>query len=221
MAFYPERTSAAGDAGRHNPAVPKQPLHRSELPLVPISVSARHVHLRRATLEALFGSGHELEPLVPLHQPGQFAARETVTLIGPRGRLPHVRVLGPLRDHDQVEISRTDELALGIEAPVRESGDLACTPGLQLEGPAGSHVLESGVLRALRHIHMSPEDAARFGVRDQDRVDVAVCGHERGLTFSDVIVRVSPRFRLEMHVDTDEGNAAGLVPGDMGLLIRR
>lgn len=194
---------------------------RSELPLVPISVSARHVHLSRATVDALFGTGHELEPVLPLHQPGQFAARETVTLVGPRGHLPHVRVLGPLRDRDQVEISRTDEIALGIEAPVRESGDHASTPGLQLRGPAGTVTIGSGVLRALRHIHMSPEDATRFGVRDADRVDVTVSGHARGLTFSDVVVRVSPRFRLEMHVDTDEGNAAGLAPGDVGLLTRR
>jgi len=175
------------------------------------------VHLTKDSVERLFGAGHQLTVHRPISQPGQFASTDVVTVVGPRGRIEHVRVLGPVRSADQVEISRTDEFALGLDAPVRESGDLANTPGCRLEGPAGAITLTAGVICALRHIHMSPADAAEFGVSDGETVDVAIEGGERELAFGGVKVRVSERFVLEMHVDTDEGNAAGLgsVPGSV------
>jgi acetate kinase len=187
---------------------------------IPIAISARHVHLTAASVEALFGPGRTLTAAAPISQPGQYAATETVTLVGPRGRLLHVRVVGPPRAADQVELARTDEFALGVDAPVRESGDLEHTPGIRIEGPAGAVTLQKGVICALRHIHMTPADAAEFGVADGDRVDVRVAGGERSLTFGEVLVRVRADFALEMHVDTDEGNAAGLVPGANGVLER-
>ena len=152
----------------------------------------------------------------PLSQPGQFAARETVTLIGPRGQLEHVRVLGPPRAADQVEISRSDEFILGIDAPVRLSGETANTPGIIVVGPAGRIALQSGVICAHRHIHMHPDDAARLKLKDHDSVAVRVDSGGRSLTFGDVIVRVSTEFRLEMHIDVDEANAAGINPGASG-----
>jgi acetate kinase len=183
---------------------------------LPVAISARHAHLSRGTLDALFGAGHELTVARPLSQPGQFAAQETVTLVGPRGQLEHVRVLGPARPVDQVEISRSDEFVLGIDAPVRLSGDTAHTPGIVVVGPRGRVTLASGVICAHRHIHMHPDDAARFGVSDHDSVEVRVDSDGRSLTFGDVIVRVSREFRLEMHIDVDEANAAGLDPGASG-----
>ncbi|MBS0395876.1 MAG: phosphate propanoyltransferase, partial [Proteobacteria bacterium] len=185
---------------------------------IPIAISARHVHLTRATVEALFGPGHRLAAEREISQPGQYAARETVALVGPHGRIDHVRVVGPERAQDQVEISRTDEFLLGIDAPVRESGDLARTPGVRLEGPAGTVTLAEGVICALRHIHMTPSDAAGFGVVDGDRVEVSVHSGGRDLTFGEVRVRVREDYRLEMHVDTDEANAAGLGPVAAGVL---
>jgi acetate kinase len=178
--------------------------------LIPVAISARHVHLTQATLEALFGPGYTLHVKSLLSQPGQYAAMETVTVAGPHGRLENVRILGPPRAADQVELSRSDEIALGIIAPLRISGDLEQTPGLSLVGPAGSVRLGSGVVTAVRHIHMSPQDAERFGVRDRQRVSVAVDSQGRDVVFGDVVVRVSPHFRLELHLDTDEGNAAGV-----------
>ena len=188
------------------------------LPAIPIAVSARHCHLTRATLDKLYGTGHELTVKKMLSQPGQFAAEETVTVVGPRNRLERVRILGPLRSADQIEISRTDEFFLGIDAPVRESGKVDNTPGCQLLGPAGSADLEDGVICAWRHIHMTPEDANIFGVKDRDVVEVAVSTNDRGLTFGNVLVRVSPNYKLEMHIDTDEGNAAEIQSGDAGVL---
>ncbi len=185
---------------------------------IPIAVSARHVHLTRASVERLFGPGHRLSVARMISQPGQFAAVETVALVGPAGRLEQVRVVGPERSADQVEISRTDEFVLGVDAPVRESGDLARTPGVRIEGPAGTVVMTQGVICALRHIHMRPIDAAVFGVVDGDRVDVRVGEGGRELTFGDVKVRVREDFRLEMHVDTDEANAAGIGTGATGVL---
>jgi acetate kinase len=186
---------------------------------IPVAISARHVHLTLPTVAKLFGEGHALRVHAPLTQPGQFAAEETVTLIGPRGRLEHVRVVGPARSADQVEISRSDEFMLGIEAPLRESGRLGGTPGVRLEGPCGSVELTHGVICAQRHIHMSPADADVLRLRDGDTVEVAVSGHERGLVFGDVRVRVAPEFHMELHLDTDEGNAAGLHSGEDGLLL--
>lgn len=186
---------------------------------VPISASVRHVHLCRADVEALFGKGHQLTVKHDLSQPGQFACEEMVVLIGPKGRIPKVRVLGPERPETQVEISRTDEFILGIDAPIRASGDTKNTPGLRLEGPAGAVNLDHGVIQAQRHIHMSPQDAASFGVQDKDWVMVRV-GGERGIVFDDVLVRVHKDYRLDMHLDTDESNAADLYPGATGWLIK-
>lgn len=183
---------------------------------LPVAISARHAHLSRPTIDAVFGAGHELQVARPLSQPGQFAAQETVTLIGPRGQLEKVRVLGPPRAVDQVEISRSDEFVLGVDAPVRLSGDTANTPGIIVVGPAGRVALPSGVICAHRHIHMHPHDAERLHLEDHDSVEVRVDSNGRSLTFGDVIVRVSPAFRLEMHIDVDEANAAGLDPGASG-----
>jgi len=184
---------------------------------IPIGVSAHHIHLSTEHLEALFGAGHELTPLAPLAQPGQFASEEQLSLIGPRGRIDRVRVLGPVRAKTQVEISRTEEYRLGIDAPVRMSGDLRGSPGLILEGPEGQVRLEEGVICAQRHMHMTPEDALRFGLRDGDVVSIRVEG-ERSVVFGDVAIRVSPKFKLEMHLDTDEANAAQVSNGDFGYL---
>jgi len=175
-------------------------------------VSAHHVHLCKGHVEALFGDGHKLTPRAPLTQPGQFACEERVNLIGPKGRVERVRVLGPERESSQIEISRTEEFKLGIDAPVRLSGDLDGTPGIQIEGPQGSVLLGNGVICAQRHIHMSPEDALRFGIHDRDVVMIQA-GRERSLIFGDVVVRVKPSFKLELHLDTDEANAAELDSG--------
>ena len=191
---------------------------RTHLP-IPIAVSARHVHLSQAHVEALFGPGHQLTPRNPLSQPGQFACEECVDVIGPKRTIERVRVLGPARSETQVEVSRTDEFALGVDAPVRASGDIDNTPGITLRGPAGRVALAKGVICAWRHIHMAPEDAARFGVEDRDVVEVAVEGGPRDLVFGDVLVRVSKDFRLEMHIDTDEANAARLGQGSRGVLV--
>lgn len=188
------------------------------LPTIPVAISARHIHLRQETVDVLFGKGHELKVKKWLSQPGQFAAEETVTVVGPRNTIERVRVLGPVRSADQLEISRTDEFFLGIDAPVRESGKVENTPGCKLIGPAGTFNLEDGVICAWRHIHMTPEDAATFGVADRDVVEVAVGSGERSLTFGNVLIRVSPKYKLEMHIDTDEGNAAEINSGDEGVL---
>jgi acetate kinase len=187
---------------------------------IPVAVSARHIHLTTEAVEALFGPGHTLTPRNPLSQPGQFACEETLDLIGPKRTIQRVRVLGPVRRACQIEISRTDEFYLGIDAPVRASGDVANTPGITLKGPAGSLTLEDGVICAWRHIHMTPEDAEAFGVVDKDIVEVEVTGGPRKLTFGDVMVRVSPKYALEMHIDTDEANAAELSTGTLGMLGR-
>src|SRR5690606_24456079 len=162
----------------------------------------RHAHLSQATIERIFGEGYRLRVRKMLSQTGQYAAEETVALIGPRGRIDNVRLMGPPRGHDQVEISRTDEFVLGIDAPVRISGDLKNTPGITIEGPKGTTTIPNGVITARRHIHMSPADAERFGVRDCDTVSVRIDSDGRDLTFGDVTVRVSPDFTLEMHLDT-------------------
>ena len=184
-------------------------LFRSRRLPIPIGISAHHVHLTREHVEALFGPGHELTFRAELTQPGQFACEEQVTVIGPRGVVERVRVLGPVRSKTQVEIPRTEEFRLGIDAPIRASGDIKGSPGLRLEGSAASIDLQQGVICAARHVHMSPEDALRFGVRDRSLISVRVEGG-RGVSFRDVLVRVHPDFRLDMHVDTDEANAAEL-----------
>ncbi|MEO0731775.1 MAG: acetate/propionate family kinase [Bacteroidota bacterium] len=190
----------------------------NSLPTIPVAISARHIHLQRETVDALFGEGHELTVRKWLSQPGQFAAEETVAVVGPRNTLGRVRVLGPVRSKDQLEISRTDEFFLGIDAPVRESGKVENTPGCKLIGPAGEVTIEDGVICAWRHIHMTPADADTFGVQDRDIVEVAVGSAERPVIFGNVLIRVSPKYKLEMHIDTDEGNAAEITSGDEGVL---
>jgi len=185
---------------------------------IPISISVRHVHLSQEHVATLFGPEHELTEQAPLSQPGQYACSESVTLVGPKGRLEAVRVLGPVRKKTQVEISRTDEFALGIDAPIRGSGKLENTPGIRVEGPAGTVDLSVGLIQAQRHIHMHPDDAARMGVEDKQFVMVRV-GGGRGIVFDDVLVRVSPKYKLDMHLDTDEANAADLGSNAWGVLI--
>jgi acetate kinase len=186
---------------------------------IPAAISARHVHLTQEALERLFGAGYQLRVHSALLQPDQYAAEETVTLVGPRGRLSGVRIVGPPRSEIQVELSRTDAINLGVDAPVRESGNLKDTPGIVIAGPQGEVTIQRGVICALRHIHMSAADAAALGLHDQDRVGVKVMTNDRKLTFGDIIVRVSPGYRLELHLDADEGNAAGLHAGDDTLLV--
>lgn len=186
---------------------------------IPIAISARHVHLTQAALETLFGPGATLTPRNELSQPGQFACHETVDVIGPKRKLEGVRILGPLRPACQVEISRTDEIHLGVDAPVRQSGDVKGSAPITLQGPHGTLHLPEGLICAWRHIHMTPEDAQAYGVADGDEVQVAITGGVRDLVYGDVIVRVSPKFRLEMHVDTDEANAAELSPRATGELV--
>jgi acetate kinase len=181
--------------------------------LIPMAVSVRHVHLTQRTVEQLFGPGYRLQIRALLSQPGQYAAEETVALVGPRGRLNHVRIVGPPRSEDQVELSRTDEIELGIDAPLRESGDLAGTPGIVVEGPCGRVTLPHGVICALRHIHMSPADADVLGLKNGDKIAAVVTAGDRKMVFGDVVVRVSPAFRIELHLDSDEGNAAGVQSG--------
>ncbi len=188
-----------------------------EAPAIPVEISAHHVHLAQADVEALFGPGHQLTPMHELSQPGQFACQEQVHLVGPKGRIAKVRVLGPTRKETQVEIAMTEQFKLGVQPPIRQSGDLAGTPGITLEGPYGSTSIERGVICAQRHIHMSPEDALRFRVRDNYVVRVRVEG-ERELIFGDVVVRVNPAFRLAMHIDTDEGNAGNIRTGMLGYI---
>ena len=189
----------------------------ADLAPIPVAVSARHVHLTEASVEALFGPGYRLKKTRDLSQPGVWAAEETVELIGPRASIARVRVLGPCRGANQVEVSVTDAFALGIDAPVRISGDLAGTPHLRLQGPAGV-VQTDGLIAAQRHIHMSPQDAMTYRLKDGDVVDVEIASSRRTTGFHDVAIRVSADFRLEMHLDTDEANAAGISHGGEGEL---
>ena len=186
---------------------------------ITIATSARHFHLNEDTFKALFGPDAQLTEKTPLSQPGQFAANERVNLIGPRRRIDNVRILGPLRKGNQVEISRTDEFHLGVDAPIRRSGQTAGSAPITVEGPHGTVHLEEGLVCAWRHIHMTPEDADVFGVDDGDEVAVAVTSGPRELVFGDVLVRVKSSYKLEMHIDTDEANAAELSRSSEGLLV--
>ncbi len=181
---------------------------------IPVVISAPHVYLTAEVIEELFCDKYRLHVQSALSQTMQFAAEESVSLVGPRGRLSNVRIIGPPRSANQVELSRSDALTLGSDAPVRESGDLAGTPGILIEGPRTSARLHSGVIRPLPHVHMTPADAARFKVTDHDRIDVVCDNRGRAPLLRNVIVRVSPRFRLELHLDADEGTATGLRSGD-------
>ncbi|MGD2246034.1 MAG: acetate/propionate family kinase [Candidatus Aminicenantes bacterium] len=185
---------------------------------IPIEVSAHHVHLAAEEIDSLFGEGSGLTHRSELSQPGQFACEETVNLIGPKGRVERVRVLGPERKKSQVEISMTEEFKLGIKAPIRASGSLEGSPGITLEGSKGKTTIPNGVICSVRHIHMSPEDALSFGLKDRDIVKIEVQG-DRTLTYGDVLVRVHPDFRLSMHIDTDEANAANIRTGMEGILV--
>jgi putative phosphotransacetylase len=187
--------------------------------LIPVGVSNRHIHLSREHLNLLFGEGYELTEMKPLSQPGQFAANETVMIKGPKGELPKVRILGPVRGKTQIEISKTDCFILGIDAPVRMSGDIEGTPGLLVIGPKGQVQLEQGVIIAKRHVHFSPADAVRFGVVDKQKIRLKTRG-ERSLIFDEVIARVHPEYALDCHLDTDEANAAGLKNGDYVELLK-
>ena len=180
---------------------------------IPVGVSNRHIHLTRQDVETLFGKGYRLTPLKDLSQPGQYACKEQLTIVGPSLRpIEKVRVLGPERKASQVEISRTDAYLLKVKPPVRESGKIAGSAPITIIGPKGVVTLSEGCMIANRHIHMSPEDGARFGLKDNDYVTVDAFG-ERRTRFFDVQVRVDPNFRLEMHLDTDDANAAGLANG--------
>ncbi len=184
---------------------------------VPIEVSAHHIHLSREHVEALFGPGHELTWHADLSQPGQFASKEQLAIVGPKGRIERVRVLGPARKATQVEIAMTEQFKLGIQPPIRESGDIDGSPGCTLEGPAGKVELDRGVICAMRHIHMTPADALRYGLRDKATVRVRVQG-DREMVFGDVRIRVDPNYALAMHIDTDEANAANLGKGAQGII---
>ena len=185
---------------------------------IEIEASGRHIHLSRAHVEALFGPGYQLTPVKDLSQPGQFACKERVTLVGPRGELKNVVVLGPERGESQVEISLTDAVSLGITPPVRQSGDIAGTPGLTVRCGERLVTLDHGLIAAQRHIHMTPEDAGRRGVKDGQVVRLKTFT-ARPLVFDDVVVRVSPKFATVVHLDYDEANACGFHKGDRGMIL--
>lgn len=189
-------------------------LHRL---FVELEASGRHVHVTKDQAMVLFG--HDLTEKRPLSQPGQYLSNERVTLVGPKGRLERVAVLGPARPEGQVEVSQTDAVMLGIEAPVRLSGDVANTPGITLEGPNGTLTLPVGVIVAQRHIHMTPEDAQLQNVKNGDTVRLKALT-ARPVIFEDVAVRVSPKFRTFVHLDFDEANACGFKSGDLGMILK-
>ncbi len=208
------RQAVYRELGKAVPAIATAPN-----PLV-VNVSARHCHLTPAAVELLFGKGHELKVYKWLYQEGQFAAKETVTLIGPRSRvISNLRILGPCRDINQVELAYTDAIALGFDIPLRLSGDIAGTPGCMLMGPAGFLEMPEGVIRARRHVHMHPDDAAFYGVAHQDTIRLRV-GGPCAVTFDKLLVRVDENVRLEVHIDTDEGNACHLQPDTPCELVR-
>lgn len=188
---------------------------------IPVGVSNRHIHLTQEHLEILFGPGYQLTKLKDLSQPGQYACKEQLTLIGPSLKaIEGVRVLGPVRKKSQVEISKTDSFTLKVNAPVRESGDVAGSAPITIVGPKGIVSLKEGCILANRHIHMSPADAARFDVKDGDYVAVDTVGNGKRTTLWDVQIRVSEKFILEMHLDTDDANACGIGNGSRVKLIK-
>ncbi|TXK74573.1 phosphate propanoyltransferase [Paenibacillus sp. N3.4] len=186
---------------------------------IPIGVSNRHIHLSPEAVERLFGSKDALTPMKELSQPGQFACKETVTLIGPKGKIDRVRILGPARGETQVEISLFDGFTLGINPPIRDSGDIEGTPGITIQGPRGQLQISKGVIAASRHIHMHPSDAQRFGVNHGERVKVQIDG-VRGMILDHVLIRVSEKYRLDMHIDLDEANAGHVKNGQTGVLLK-
>ena len=185
---------------------------------VPIGLSNKHIHVSQADLETLFGKGYQLTPMKDLSQPGQYAAEEKIDVVGPKGTLKGIRILGPVRPETQLEVSVGDGFCLGIKAPLRNSGDIADTPGVKLIGPAGEVEIAKGAIVAARHIHMSTEEGATYGLKDKDVVCVKLDG-PRGLTFDNVLVRVHPDFKLDMHLDVEEGNAAGAKNGQIATIL--
>lgn len=193
----------------------------SDISTVPVEVSNRHCHLTRETFELLYGKGRELTPIRELSQQGEFACQETVVVVGPNMHsIEGVRILGPWRKFDQVELSFTDGFYLGMDLPVRLSGDVAGSAPITLVGPRGSVTLREGAIRALRHLHASPEEAQRFGLKDGEKIDIEIPG-PNGVIFRNVIVRVSPSGRLAFHIDTDEANAAGVKRTSIGRIVGR
>lgn len=188
-----------------------------EMYKIPIGVSNRHVHVSQEDLDKLFGKGYLLTKKGDLKQPGQFAANETVTLRGPKGEFENVRILGPVRNESQVEISITDSFRLGIRSPIRESGKLDNTPGIEMVGAKGSVKISQGTIVALRHIHMPPEYAKKIGLKDKDIVEVETFGERQGI-LGNVLIRVSEKYSLEMHIDIDEANACSLKNNDYVIL---
>ena len=185
-----------------------------------VNISARHCHLTQEAVETLFGKGHQLTVHKWLYQDGQFAAKETLTLIGPRSRvISNLRILGPCRNFNQVELAYTDGIALGFELPLRGSGDIKGTLGAMLMGPEGFFEMPEGVIRAMRHVHMSPDDAAFYGVKAGDSMKLKIAG-PCGITLDQMLCRVDKSFKLEVHIDTDEGNACNLQPETLCELIK-
>ena len=184
-----------------------------------VETSARHVHVTQEDLETLFGKGHELTKKKDLSQPGQFACEEKVTIVGSKKEMK-ASILGPVRPETQVELSLTDARSIGVDAPIRESGDVAGSGACKLVGPAGEVELKEGVIAAKRHIHATPEDAEKLGVKDKDVVSVKIDTEGRSLVFGDVVVRVSPKYALAMHIDTDESNAAACGREGFGEIVK-
>ena len=184
-----------------------------------VEISARHIHVTEEMVAVLFGEGHKLTPKKDLSQPGQFVCEEKLTIVGPRSELK-ASILGPERKAAQVELSLTDARTLGVEALIRESGDIDGTSGIKLVGPCGEVEIEKGVIAAKRHIHMTPEDARNYGVNNGDIVNVKVETEERSIVFGDTVIRVNPNFALAMHIDTDEGNAAGIKGSGLGEIVK-
>lgn len=188
-------------------------------PTVTVGISNRHLHVSQTDLETLFGQGYQLKEMKPLTQPGQYAAEEVVNLIGPKGTIKKVRILGPVRPSTQVEVSRTDSFVLGIAPPVRDSGAISGSAKVVIEGPQGSVELNEGVIIAHRHLHLHTDEAAELGLKDKEFIAVKFEG-ERSVVFNRVLVRVNPNFAKDLHIDTDEANAAGLANGDRGTIVK-
>ena len=184
-----------------------------------VETSARHVLVTQEALEVLFGEGYELTKKKDLSQPGQYACEERVQVIGEKSSFPAVSILGPVRSACQVEISASDARSIGVKAPVRESGDIAGSGACKLVGPKGELELKEGVIVAKRHIHMTPEDAEKYGLKDKQVVSVKIDSAERSLVFGDTVVRVNPQYALAMHIDTDEANAVLAPAGVMGVIL--
>lgn len=187
---------------------------------VEIGISNKHLHLSQEDLEKLFGQGYELTPIKDLKQPGQYASDEKVDIVGPKGTLKGIRILGPTRPETQVELAMTDARNIGIDAPIRESGVLDGSPGIKLVGPKGEVTIDKGTIIALRHIHLSSKQAEEANVTDKELVDVKTTG-TRPIVFEDVLIRAGDKYEREFHLDTDEANAAGLKNNDLGEIIKK